>query len=99
MSHIDILAPQLENFIQDNFPDISDENISGTARLLVEIVLTEYNALVLKQKQEALKKEQTVDSKHFKKTYEQMARQWNSESAREMHSNERRSTRPSSIRA
>jgi hypothetical protein len=99
MSHIDILAPQLENFIQDNFPDVSDKDISGTARLLVEIVLTEYNALILKQKQEAIKKEQTVDSKLFKKTYEQLAKQWNPESAREMHSNERRSTRPSSIRA
>jgi hypothetical protein len=51
--HVDILAPQLENFIQDNFPDVEEENLPGVAKALVEIVLTEHRSLLLKEEKDA----------------------------------------------
>jgi len=51
--HVDILAPQLENFIQDNFPGVDEENLAAVAKALVEIVLTEHHSLLLKEEKDA----------------------------------------------
>ena len=108
--HVDILAPQLENFIQDNLPEVEEENLSNAAKVLVEIVLAEHRSLLLKEEKDADKatsESRAAAIKKASKKYSQYTQEPSSIHSRHekvtdwggKDSNERRTNRSSSIGA
>lgn len=62
-----LLAPELENYIQDNFPEVEEDRIPDVARGLIEYILVAEEALVAKEASEADKVKQDTRAANMKK--------------------------------
>lgn len=65
--HVGIIAPQLENYIQDNFPDVDENRIPEVATALVEMVLQEMSVILKNEDKLARKVESDARDAYMKK--------------------------------
>jgi hypothetical protein len=97
---VEIISPLLENFIQDNFPDVEEDRLAEVAQTLVEIVLSEERSVLNEEEAAAeivrkkLREDQMAKASRKPTSYHE--RQVYSKSS-EGYSHERRSSKSSSI--